>query len=237
MNTHRAMASTMLALSLAFSTAVMAQTPAPAETPHVTTMAEWAAIMQQRRAMIEALEVTHNDTTLAALLKDDKDLENYRALLRRTSGYLHDPRLLEKLLDFPGLDKGSPQYIKAVSNSFAELVANDPSPEEAKLASMMFERVKNDKAALNDALHFIIETSAMFTGDRRPDVELTRLLIANGADLNAAVANVTKEILSNSHPLMQGYPEERLARLEKFGAAITATANPQPAPQTFAPKR
>jgi hypothetical protein len=237
MNSHRMIAPVVLALGLAFSTAVMAQTPAPGQTPRATSRAEWAVIMQQRRAMIEALEVTHDDTTLAVLLKDDKDLENYRVLLRRTSGYLRDPRLLEKLLDFPALDKTSPQYIKAVGNSFAEIVANDPSPQEAKLASMMFERIKNDKAALDDALHFILETSAMFTGDRSPNVELTQLLVKNGADLNAAVASVRQEIISNTHPLLQNHPDERLARLEKFRAAVTAPANPQPSPQTFTPRR
>lgn len=240
MNMH-VFAAPALALGLAFSTAVTAQTQTATEPgcdcpAHRTTQAEWAAIMQQRRAMIDALEVTHDDTALTTLLNEDKDLENYRILLRRTAGYLHDPALLEKLLDFPVLDKNSPQYIKAVGNSFADIVANDPSAEEVKLASMMFERVKNDKGMMNDALHFILETSATFTGDRSPDVGLTRLMIANGADLDAAVASVKDEILSNNHPLLQNFPDERLARLEKFRAAVTAPANPQPAPQTFVPR-
>ncbi|HTK85933.1 MAG TPA: hypothetical protein VL625_12690 [Patescibacteria group bacterium] len=240
MNKHTFTAPVMLALSLVFSATAMAQTASEPDCgcpAHRTTPAEWDAIMKQRLAMIDALEVKRDDAALAALLKEDKNLENYRALLRRTSGYLHDPRLLEKLLDFPALDKTSPQYIKAVGNSFAEFVANDPSPEEAKLASMMFERIKNDKAALDDALHFILETSAMFTGDRSPDVELTQLLVKNGADLNAAVASVRQEIVSNAHPLLQDHLDERLARLEKFRMAVTAPANPQPLPQTFAPKR
>ncbi len=226
----------MLALGLVFSTAAMSQAPAQSEAPHVTSKAEWAAIMQQRRAMIEALEVTHDDTALAALLKDDKGLDNYAVLLRRTAGYLHDPRLLGKLLDFPALDKTSPEYIRAVGGMFAEITANAPKPEEAKLATMMFERIKTDKTMLNDALRFIVETSAMFTGDRGPDVELTRLLIKNGADLDAAVTVVRKEIESNSNPLLQNYPDEHLARLEKFRAAVTAPVKTQPAPQTFTPK-
>lgn len=239
MNLNRSFAPALVALTLAFSNAAMtqAQTSAPAEAAHHhRTRAEWDAVMQQRLAMIEALEVTHDDSALAALLKDDKALENYAVLLRRAAGYLHDPQLLEKLLDFPALDKNSPQYIHAVGGIFAEITANTPKPEEVKLAAMMFERIKNDKAMLNDALRFIFETSAMFYGKDTPDVGLTKLLIANGANLNDAVVKVTEEIMSGSHRLLQGHADERLARMEKFKAAIAASDVPQPAPQTFAPK-
>lgn len=236
MNSHRMIAPVMLALTLAFSTVAMAQTPAPAVTPRVTTKAEWAAIMQQRLAMIEALEVTHDDTALATLIAADKGLDNYAVLLLRTTGHLHDPRLLEKLLDFPTLDKSSPEYIHAVGGIFAEIVANAPKPEEAKLSTLMFERIKNDKTMLNDALRFIFETSAMFYGDNTPNVEMTRLLIANGADLDTAVASVKEEILSKNNPLLRDFTDEHLARLEKFRAAVTAPVKTQPAPQTFTPK-
>lgn len=140
----------------------------------------------RRIKMIEALEETHDDAAFTALLAQDRFLESYNCLLIRTCCHLKDPALLQKLLDFPTLDRTSDVYKRCVANVFAYMAANADETNPV-IPPLLLDRFRDDQGLKDNTLRFVFAT-VVSHGKDHPDVRLAKMLIAAGASVTDAAA-------------------------------------------------
>lgn len=171
---------------------------------------------KRRMQIIDALETTKNDACLAKLVQADVYLHSYSVVLKRVSTYLQDPTLVEKLLTLPVLNTKAPEYKRAVAGVFFTVAANGKTMDQ-KIATLLFDRFKDDQGEKDNSLRFIFETATM-NMPSLPNVEMTRLLIEAGANAEHAFTTVREHILQDQKP----DKEYRLNKLDKFRAALSA---------------
>ena len=133
------------------------------------------ADMQDRLAMIEALEVTQDYDHLNELVANDYGLNEFHRVLSRAAAHHEDIGLITTLLNLPALDKDSPEFKRVVSGVFSYL--GQFEEQNVNILETLLPYFADDQMSLDNSLFFIFEGASGIRNYEMPGSDAARLLV------------------------------------------------------------